>query len=179
MNMRNYILKNKKTIEIGLVKSTDALEIINYTKTIGGESDYVTFGPEGIPISLEDEILFLSRYTKESLYPMFVGKIEGEIVSVANLGGHDRPRLRHNAEIGISVLKKYWHIGVGKAMMQVLLEHAKDSKIIENLYLKVRSDNTNAIKLYESFGFITVGSYPRQMKINNDYYDTLLMALLL
>ena len=58
--MRNYILKNKKTIEIGLVKSTDALEIINYTKTIGGESDYVTFGPEGIPISLEDEILFLS-----------------------------------------------------------------------------------------------------------------------
>lgn len=177
--MRYFLLKNGKTLDVDLVKTDDASDIINYTKTIGGESDFVTFGPEGIPISLEDEKIFLSRFTKDSLYPMFVGRIEGEIVSIANLSGTDRPRLRHNAELGLSVIKKYWHVGVGKAMMQVLIEHAKDTSVIENIYLKVRSDNINAIHLYETFGFKKMGTYPRQLKVSSHYYDTILMALLI
>lgn len=177
--MRNFILKNGKILEISLVNSNDAEEILNYTKIIGGESDFITFGPEGVPYTLEEEKKMLSKYNEQSLYPMFIGRIEGEVVTLANLGGTDRERLRHNAEIGISVIKKYWNQGVGKAMMQVLIEHAKATKIIENIYLKVRSDNHNAIHLYEAFGFKTMGTYPRQMKIKNEYFDTLLMALLL
>ena len=173
--MRNFILKNGKTLAVEIVKSGDAEEIINYTKTIGSESDNVTFGPEGVPVTLEQEKAFLATFSEKSLYPMFVGRIDGEIVTLANLGGNDRPRLRHNAEIGISVLKKYWNCGVGKKMMQVMIEHAKSTGIIENLFLKVRSDNVNAIHLYESCGFKTVGTYPRQMKIYQVYYDTLLM----
>lgn len=177
--MRNFILKNKKVLEISLVTPNDAEAILNYTKIIGGESDFITFGPEGVPYTIEEEKKMLSKYHEHSLYPMFVGRIEGEVVTLADLGGIDRDRLRHNAEIGISVLRKYWNQGVGKAMMQVLIEHAKATKIIQNIYLKVRSDNQNAIHLYESFGFKVVGTYPRQMKIKNEYFDTLLMALLL
>lgn len=177
--MRYFLLKNGETLEVDFVKSDDASEIISYTKTIGGESDFVTFGPEGISISLEEEKLFLSRFTKGSLYPMFIGRIDQKIVSIANFSGTDRPRLRHNAEIGLSVLKKYWHCGVGKAMMQVLIEHAKETSVIENIYLKVRSDNINAIHLYETYGFKKTGTYPRQLKISSHFYDTILMTLLL
>lgn len=173
--MRNFILKNGQSMVIDIVKSDNAEEIIRYTKTIGSESDNVTFGPEGIPVTLEQEKTFLASFSEKSLFPMFAAKIDGEIVSLANLAGNDRPRLRHNAEIGISVLKKYWNIGVGTKMIQVLIEHAKSTNVIENLFLKVRSDNLNAIRLYESHGFSTVGTYPRQMKIDHQYFDTLLM----
>jgi len=177
--MRDFILKNGKTLRIDFVSSEDAFAILEYSKMIGSESDNLTFGPDGIPLTIDQEKVFLSRFSQERLYPMFVGKIDDEIVSIANLSGSNRPRLCHNGEIGMSVIKKYWHNGVGTTMMQVLIDQAKSTKIIENIYLKVRSDNQNAIHLYESFGFKKVGTYPRQLKINLQYFDTILMALLL
>lgn len=177
--MRNFILKNGKILEVTGPKGSDAEDVLTYLKIVGGESDNITFGNEGVPFTIEEEKAFLERFSENTLYPMFVGRINGEIVSLANMSGIDRPRLRHNSEIGLTVIKKYWNQGVGKAMMQMMIEHAKSSKVIENIYLKVRNNNESAIHLYESFGFKTVGKYPRQMKIWNEYYDTLLMALLL
>ena len=37
----------------------DAKALIEYTKIIGGESDNLTYGSEGIPITLEQEKAFL------------------------------------------------------------------------------------------------------------------------
>lgn len=43
--------------------------------------------------------------------------------------------------------------GIGRAMMQLLLEYASGGTV----FLEVRTDNEPAIKLYESLGFVTIG----------------------
>lgn len=42
------------SIEITKATSQDAEEIINYTKQIGAETDNMSYGSEGMPVSVED-----------------------------------------------------------------------------------------------------------------------------
>lgn len=49
----------------------------------------------------------------------------------------------------------------------------------ELISLGVKSDNTAAIKLYESLGFEVVGRHRDYFKLEDSYYDELLMDLAL
>ncbi len=56
-------------------------------------------------------------------------------------------------------------------MMEHTINYARITAEIKNIYLEVRTDNTNAIKLYESFGFKRVGTMPEKIFIDGKYYD--------
>ena len=60
--------------------------------------------------------------------------------------------------------------------MEGLIEYAKKNGI-EILNLEVRSDNVNAIHLYEKYGFRHIGTSPAYFKIGDDYVDFELMFL--
>lgn len=75
----------------------------------------------------------------------------GAIIADASMQRFRR-RMSHRAEIGISVAKDYWGMGIGSTLMAALLSFAKE-RGIRQLNLEVRSDNERAIRLYEKFGF--------------------------
>ena len=56
-------------------------------------------------------------------------------------------KLKHRADFGISILKEYWGIGVGKALTKACIQCAKEAGY-EQLELNVVSENTRAISLY-------------------------------
>lgn len=56
----------------------------------------------------------------------------------------------------IAVLPEYQHKGIGKRIVNHLIEVAK-SKGCNFISLEVRQSNTNAISLYKSFNFTLVG----------------------
>ena len=43
----------------------DAEKIITYLAQVGGETDYLSFGKEGLPISTEEEEKFIQNINKE------------------------------------------------------------------------------------------------------------------
>lgn len=53
----------------------------------------------------------------------------------------------------VGVDPAYHGRGIGRRMLAELLEHVGEGTV----FLEVRTDNVPAIKLYESFGFVTVG----------------------
>lgn len=156
----------------------DAKKILEYLKIVGGESDNLTFGNEGINLSIEEEQNYLKNILHSSSNLCIVADDNERIVGVLNLIANSKNRLLHNSEIGVSVIKEYWHKGIGSKLLQYAIEFAM-TKGIENINLTVKSDNENAIKLYQKFGFKKVGTLYRYLKINNEYYDCDLMQLFL
>ncbi|MBQ7616240.1 MAG: GNAT family N-acetyltransferase [Butyrivibrio sp.] len=153
----------------------DAEKIIAYTKRIGGESDNLTYGAEGLPMTVDKEIGFLNSM-KENEHSVFYSAWSGsDLVGTANLSGMPR-RMSHRAELGISVLKSEWNKGIGALLMQHIIDYAK-AHGIEIINLEVRSDNQAAIHLYEKFGFINTGKIPAFFKIGNEYVDFDIMSL--
>lgn len=153
----------------------DARQLLEYMKTVGGETENLTFGAEGLPITAEQEGKFLeSVHNNPKSLHLIVCK-DGEIIADGGLTGLPR-RMSHRAEIGLSVKKAYWNCGVGSMVLKELIEYAKKNGI-ELLNLEVRSDNLRAIHLYEKFGFRKIGTSPTFFKVNGVYADIDLMYL--
>ncbi len=152
------------TIEKASYKDAEA--ILEYIKQIGGETDNLSFGAEGLPITVKEEINYLKRITNSHDNVMFVAKIDGKIIGDASLSRLPR-RMQHRGDLGISVLCEYWNQGIGSQLLSAIINYAKVNsfKIID---LQVRTDNTSAIHLYEKFGFKKIGTHKSFFIINND-----------
>ena len=144
----------------------DAEAILQYLKQVGGETDNLTFGEEGVPFTVEEEAEYLAglEASKDSI--MLVAKEDGAIIGCANLNRQPR-RMSHRGGIGLSVLKAYWNRGIGGQLIESLIEFAK-SNGVEIVDLQVRSDNAPAIHLYEKYGFVKIGTHPAFHKIGEE-----------
>lgn len=174
--MRSVKIKNNVELTIREAEKKDAVTILKHVNIIAGESDNVTFGPGEFTMTLAEEEEFLEKVSKSDNNTFIVGFIGEELVAIADVHAGSRPRIRHSGELGISVQKKYWRLGIGRAMMYYLIDWAKDARL-RKLNLRVRKDNHGAINLYESLGFNEQGTITREFFIREEFYSSLNMGL--
>ena len=176
--MKEIIIKNKKVI-IREADKTDAKALIEYLNVIGGESDFLTFGIGQFDKSIEQEQDFIENVLEKENALFIIAEVNGKIVGNLNFSGGPRQRTAHSGEFGVSVLKEYWGTGIGKELIEYLINWSKNSGIIRKINLRVRTDNTRGIHLYKKFGFLEEGIIKRDFLINGEFYDSLQMGLLI
>ena len=158
---------------------SDAGKFLEYCKIVGSETDNLTFGAEGLPLTISQEADFIRKFAGNPGSIMIVAFDEGELIgtgAVSVVSG--KPRFAHRREIAISVRKDYWGKGIGTGIMNVLMDFAKKSGA-EVLELEVRSDNEAAISLYKKFGFEKIGTNEKFFKINGEFFAADYMNLYL
>lgn len=165
-------------VEIRRVNIKDAEGILEYCKIVGGETDNLLFGSEGLGFSVETERTIIENIAAKEKDIMLVAMDEDNIVGIGNIIGNGRMRIEHQARLAISVRKDYWGQGVGSRIMQSLIDFAKE-RSIEVITLEVYHANESAIKLYEKFGFKEIGYFKNFSKVNDEYKDAVLMNLYL
>lgn len=157
-------------------EKNDALGLIMHMKSVGGETDNLSFGENTFNISEEKEAKFIDKFRNNPGDIMLVAMDGDLVVGNASVMRNRTARYSHRGEISITVLKKYWGMGVGSSLMQMMIDFAKRSGL-SSLYLEVRSDNERAVRLYQKFGFVNIGTYPGFFKINGEYFDADFMCL--
>ncbi len=172
-------LKNKKILEISEGDPKDALEILAALKQIGSESDNLIIDSNGVPFTVEQEEEYLRKNQKSINSKSFIGKVDGKIVCISGFQGNARSRIEHNVTLGISIMKDYWNIGIGNHMTNHILNYCRTNKMIKNVTLEVREDNKYAIHLYEKVGFKRIGMFTKKVKIDDNYYNEIIMEKLL
>ena len=98
-----------------------------------------------------------------------VAKIENKIIGFAGIW--KAVDIIHITNI--VTLKNLRNHGIGSLMLEKLIELAKKDKNITSITLEVNSNNIPAQKLYQKFGFKTVGL---RKKYYNNKDDALLMS---
>ena len=88
-----------------------------------------------------------------------------------------RDKLRHRAEFGISVLRAYWGLGLGRALTEACIQCAKEAGY-EQLELTVAAENERAIALYRKAGFVEFGRNPRGFRSRTSGYQEIVHMLL-
>ena len=101
-----------------------------------------------------------------------------QIVATASLEFPDAPAEKHKAEFGITVHDTYQNKGVGTALTKHMLSIARKKKL-RKITLKVLTQNTKAIHVYEKCGFKTEAKLQKENFINGKYYDDYIMSIFL
>lgn len=113
---------------------------------------------------------------------MLEGDDAGAIVGEATIRRHSPKRVRHVAHLSIEVHPRHQGNGVGRALMNALLDWARgpDGAGLNRVDLDVFAVNTRAVNLYRSLGFEIEGTRKRFVRFEDGTYsDDHVMALML
>lgn len=152
----------------------DAAAMLGYLRQIGGESDHLTFGAEGLPLTVEQEAQRLAAARDNPNFIMLVAECGKELVGVCGLSRTPRARLAHRAAVDASVRRAYWNRGIATKLMTRLLALGEAAGVTV-FALEVLEDNAPAIHLYEKLGFHTVGRMERFFRMPDGRYRAALV----
>jgi putative acetyltransferase len=109
-------------------------------------------------------------------YHEFVAEVDGRVVGTAGLVAF-RGRLSHAGEIAhIMVHDEFAGRGIGRRLMEALLDIADNYLGLVRVELVVYPDNEGAIRLYESLGFQHEGRKRKFARRQSRLIDVLMMA---
>jgi RimJ/RimL family protein N-acetyltransferase len=169
-------LRDGRNATLEWVTEDDASEMIAYLEAISGETDFLTFGPGEFGMTVDQEVVFLRSRADPLRGMMMKTVVGGEMVGNALLSRSPRQRIRHVAELGLSVRRDFWGAGLGSALCKTVFSEAKRAGV-SRVALKVRADNVRAIRLYERLGFSHEGRLIGPFLVGGVEFDELVMGL--
>ena len=166
---------NNSLFVIERARPEEAAALLNYLKIVGGETENLSFGAEGVPLDLETEQSYLRSQCESTDNVQYLAKVKDEIIGTASLNRKHK-RMSHRGEFGISLKKAWWGCGAASALAEGVLAFARETGV-QQVNLAVRSDNKRAIALYERLGFRKLCTFPDFFKINDELIDFDFMIL--
>ncbi len=161
-------------IKILEIKSTQNIEYKDFLK-VGLIND-----EENFRITPTDDLNFMFP-TKDKEDSFTLGAyIENSLAGVVSFSrdGNDREKLRHKGILfRMYVSKEFRGKGIAKQLIGELINRVVKVTDIEQINLTVISNNENAKKLYEKFGFETFGSEKNAIKWKGKYFTEDQMVL--
>lgn len=119
---------------------------------------------------------FIDNLTKKD--HLFVAEVEDVVVGVAGLHEYPSPRMRHKGHLGIMVAPDHQGRGIGRKLMEALLDLADNWLMLDRVELEVFADHAPAVRLYESLGFVSEGRRRASLIRNGQLVDELIMGRL-
>ena len=117
------------------------------------------------------------KYLDEQERAWFVIEVGGKVVG--DCGLHDIDRRSRVAALGIGIYDAdYVGHGYGRAAASLLLDWGFRFENFERIWLTTWATNERAIRCYRALGFAEEGRMRRQLYINGQRIDTLMMGLL-
>lgn len=171
------MLSGGQTLVIRSADEDDAASVIEYSKAVSLESDYLSWGPGDFTITEPAERTMLREYAGSANRLGLLGLVDETIVSLVMFTGGGRPRIRHFGEFGLTVRRALWGQGIAGLMLDTLITWADTSGVVTKINLRVRTDNRRAIDLYERKGFLREGTMRRDMVVDGRHYDHHVMGL--
>ncbi|MGX7163282.1 GNAT family N-acetyltransferase [Enterococcus massiliensis] len=158
----------------------DAAELLAVTRRIGGETDFLIMDETGMQLTTEQLALQLTAFQESPNNVSLVALVDGKIVGLASVLAESNERVGHIGELGISISKEFWGMGLGSVMMEELLAWAQETQIIRRLELTVQVRNQRAVRLYQRFEFTIEGTLPRGARSREgEFLDVYLMSRLI
>ncbi|HJV61969.1 MAG TPA: GNAT family N-acetyltransferase [Albitalea sp.] len=158
-----------------------------------GPADAAAFQALRLQALQEDPIAFASSYEEERDTPLtavaerlaatgdraIVGAFDGEeLVGLAAWHREEMRKMQHKGFVWGVFVKPGWRgRGLARRLLQAVICLARQAEGIVLLNLTAYADNTPAIRLYESLGFVVYGRESAAICVNGMLHDDVHLAL--
>ncbi len=154
-----------------------AQQMIDFYNVVGGETDFLSFGENEFKRDVEEYEKYIESTHQEQNSILLLATINDKIISIASITSSQKDRTKHVGTLGIVISEQFTGLGLGRKMMEQLIQWATSNGITNKISLVTREDNVLAIELYEKLGFEQEGLILKDSFISGVYYNTLVMGL--
>lgn len=157
---KEVILKNNKKCIIRHAEVVGASQVMDCFLITHEETDFLGFYKDESSLTIDQEIEIIQSQKEDPKNVFLVAEVDNKIVGTSGVGVVGKhSKTAHRAYFGISVLKDYWGIGIGKELTIASIEFAKSVGYLQ-LELDVMENNITALNLYKKLGFKEYGRNP-------------------
>lgn len=163
-----YQSKNGHTFIIRPMAAGDTRGLLAFANTLIAEDTFIMLS--GKKMTLKEETAYVHeglRLAKKNEKIRLVVTLGDSIVGSSEIRRLPR-RQHHVGEVGISILKPYRGEGIGKTLMEIIVSEGKRLGL-RMLMLHCFENNTVALALYNTFGFIRCGVLPQALHYRGNY----------
>ena len=167
------VLKDGVELLVRNAVASDARALRDIMQRTHAETDYLLSYPDEQSADDEQEARSLVETERSDNEVELVAVVDGRIVGSAGVtAAGSRRKVVHRARFGISVLKDYWGMGIGRVLMETCIDCARRAGYTQ-LELEVVADNQRAVSLYRRAGFEEYGRNPRGYRSASSGYQEL------
>ena len=169
---KNFLARDGLPCLFRSILPQDAEQMLACLRQTAGETPYMLRCEDEIRLSPDEERGFLERILAAPGAAMIGAWRDGALLGSCGLHpvGAEHRKLAHRAELGLAVIKAYWSLGIGGALLDEAIGCAR-SVGYEQLELDVCAGNERARRLYERRGFQETGRIPRAFRFGSGVYD--------
>lgn len=173
-----YLLSNGLSLRIRPARLEDASPLLDMFRKSVSESDFLlTTLTEARMLTVEQEKEFIGSYLQNQWNLFLVAEVNGRLAGSMSVTQSKWKKQRHVGEFGIVVLRDYWNLGIGRRMINTMLQWAQGHPAIRIIQLNVLANNEKAIRMYRNFGFTERGRMEKAIcQADNSYQDLILMT---
>jgi len=170
--------KTAKGAEITLryPKADDVDEMLRYINTLSKERTFIRY--QGEQVTREEEKKFVNgilNKLKRKIDVHLLAFSKNKLVGITSVALKEKNE-KHVGIFGISVAKELRGQGLGKLLMEKILEEAeKNLEGLKIITLEVYENNDIATNMYTKFGFKKYGKLPKGITYRGKFIDQNLM----
>ncbi|MGM0166094.1 hypothetical protein IGI39_001051 [Enterococcus sp. AZ135] len=155
----------------------DAGNLLSVSRQIAEETDFLIMDEVGLGLNEEMLSLQLADLYESENNILLLALADKKIIGMASVKSAPEFTVTHIGEIGISVIKEFWGIGLGSALLDEVIYWSEHVSSLRRLELTVQKRNERAIHLYQKFGFNTEATMERGARdVQGAFLDVLLMS---
>ncbi len=168
------ILKNGAEAWLRNGDAADGAAVFEIFNATHAETDFLLSYPDENSLDPEQAARYLQKKTESPNEIELLAVVGGTIVGLAGIEAvGTKYKVRHRADFGISVLREYWGLGLGRALTEACIRCAKEAGF-EQLELNVVAENERALSLYRSVGFTEFGRNPKGFRSRTSGFQELI-----
>ncbi len=153
--------------------ANDAAAVLANFILTHGQTDFLTTYPEECTLTVEEESRYLQARAESAREIEILAEVDGEVAGTAGVDAISRrEKLLHRANFGISVDRRFWGLGIGRALLEACIECARKAGY-EQLELEAVAANERAVALYKKAGFTEFGRNPKGFRSRLSGYQEL------
>ena len=153
--------------------ASDGSTVLENFNLTHAETDYLLSYPDENHFDAKQESQYLEKKSTSPNEIELIAFVDGKVAGTAGIDAIGTYKVTHRAEFGISILKEYWGLGIGRALMEACIHCAKTAGYAQ-LELEVVAGNARAISMYQTAGFVEYGRNPKGFRSRNAGYQELI-----
>lgn len=176
-NLDKFMTKKGREVQIIEPNMSWLDEVLRFVNELAKEDTYLSLHP-GKQIERVDEEKWLQGVIKnvENGATLFYWAVyDGKIVGSVDINRGKSVRDWHVGTIGLMVSCDFRGEGLGRFLLQYILEKAKAAGL-RTTQLEVFSDNEIALNLYKKLGFKEIGRLPDGFYRKKKFSDKIIMS---
>ncbi len=173
-----FILPDGSPLLIRKIAYKDAEQINDLAVQIFGSTDQVFTSLTEFQgrNTLEAQYKRIKHYSENIGKCILVAELDRQLVGSIDFWNGHRKKIAHTGEFGMGVHSDFRDRGIGKCLLEALLNWAEENPLIEKVKLGVFASNKRAIHLYQKMGFEQEGRRIAEVKTaTGNYIDIIEM----